>query len=336
MPTDRPISFAPLSMSCFAVLAALSAPVQAQVVYGYAPAPAAVQPGAYGGGFIEFMATGRSAAPRRVGPPHAAAAPGYGAPPTPVYGYGQSYGPPPTPAHGYGQAYGPPPTPTYGHGQTYGPAPTAAYAYAPAQAAPGYGYAPQAYAPQAHVSGRRGRYAPAATAAPAPDAHMPGAADPAALAVAPRRGVDPRYQRQEIAYGGPHGAGTLVVDTPNRYLYLVQGAGRAIRYGIGVGRPGFEWSGVKRVSRKAQWPDWRPPAEMRQRRPDLPTFMAGGPGNPLGARALYLGSSLYRIHGTNEPHTIGQNVSSGCIRMMNDDVIDLYDRVPVGAKVIVI
>ena len=154
--------------------------------------------------------------------------------------------------------------------------------------------------------------------------------------MAPSRSVDPRYLRKEVAYTGPHGPGAVIVDTPNRYLYLVQAGGRAMRYGIGVGRPGFEWSGVKRVSRKAQWPDWRPPAEMLRRRPDLPTFMAGGADNPLGARALYLGSSLYRIHGTNEPHTIGQNVSSGCIRMMNDDVIDLYDRVPVGAKVVVI
>lgn len=150
------------------------------------------------------------------------------------------------------------------------------------------------------------------------------------------RGVDPSYERQEVAYSGPHRPGTLVVDTPNRYLFLVMPNGRALRYGIGVGRPGFEWAGVKRVTRKAEWPSWRPPAEMLKRRPDLPRFMEGGPENPLGARALYLGSSLYRIHGTNEPWTIGQNVSSGCIRMMNDDVIDLYQRVRVGATVIVI
>ena len=123
---------------------------------------------------------------------------------------------------------------------------------------------------------------------------------------------------------------------PTRFLFLVEPNGQALRYGIGVGRPGFDWSGVKRISRKAEWPDWTPPAEMIVRRPDLPRHMAGGPGNPLGARALYLGSSLYRIHGTNEPSTIGHNVSSGCIRMMNEDVIDLYDRVPVGAKVIVL
>lgn len=150
-----------------------------------------------------------------------------------------------------------------------------------------------------------------------------------------QRGINPQFIRRDVEYHGAHRPGTIVVDTPNRYLYLVTAPGRAIRYGIGVGRPGFEWAGTKSVTRKAEWPDWRPPAEMLKRRPDLPTFMAGGPENPLGARALYLGSSLYRIHGTNEPHTIGTNVSSGCIRMMNDDVVDLYNRVKVGTKVVV-
>lgn len=147
---------------------------------------------------------------------------------------------------------------------------------------------------------------------------------------------DPRYDRQEVTYSGPHSAGTIVIDTPNRFLYLVQGNGRALRYGIGVGRPGFEWAGMKTVSQKREWPDWRPPSEMLKRRPDLPRHMAGGPENPLGARAMYLGSSLYRIHGTNEPQTIGQAVSSGCIRMRNADVVDLYERVKVGSKVVVI
>jgi lipoprotein-anchoring transpeptidase ErfK/SrfK len=147
---------------------------------------------------------------------------------------------------------------------------------------------------------------------------------------------EPQFQRQEVDYSGPQAPGTLVVDTPDKFLFLVEPHGRALRYGIGVGRPGFTWSGVKRISRKAEWPDWTPPAEMVLRRPDLPRHMAGGPENPLGARALYLGSSLYRIHGTNEPSTIGHNVSSGCIRMMNEDVIDLYSRVLVGAKVIVL
>ncbi len=147
---------------------------------------------------------------------------------------------------------------------------------------------------------------------------------------------DPQFRRQEVDYTGPEASGTIVVDTPDRFLFLVEPNGKALRYGIGVGRPGFEWSGVKRISRKSEWPDWTPPAQMLLRRPDLPRHMAGGPDNPLGARALYLGSSLYRIHGTNEPSTIGHNVSSGCIRMMNEDVIDLYERVPVGTKVIVL
>ena len=147
---------------------------------------------------------------------------------------------------------------------------------------------------------------------------------------------DPKYEKQVVDYTGKESAGTIVVDTPNKFLYLVQGSGKALRYGIGVGRPGFTWSGVKTISAKKEWPDWTPPSEMLARRPDLPRHMEGGPQNPLGARAMYLGSSLYRIHGSNEPWTIGTNVSSGCIRMRNDDVIDLYGRVSVGAKVIVI
>jgi len=148
--------------------------------------------------------------------------------------------------------------------------------------------------------------------------------------------IAPQFQRQLVSYRGTERPGTIVVDTDNKFLYLVQAGGRAIRYGIGVGREGFEWSGRQTVSMKREWPSWRPPAEMLRRRPDLPRFMEGGPDNPLGARALYLGSSLYRIHGTNEPHTIGQAVSSGCIRMLNEDVVDLYNRVKVGATVIVI
>jgi lipoprotein-anchoring transpeptidase ErfK/SrfK len=152
---------------------------------------------------------------------------------------------------------------------------------------------------------------------------------------APRREINPIYLRQEVDYPGKERPGTIVVDTPNKFLFLIEPDGHALRYGIGVGRPGFEWSGIKTISRKAEWPDWTPPAEMLLRRPDLPAHMEGGPGNPLGARALYLGSSLYRIHGTNEPETIGTNVSSGCIRMMNEDVEDLYTRVKIGTKVIV-
>ena len=151
-----------------------------------------------------------------------------------------------------------------------------------------------------------------------------------------QRPFDPRYEKQLVDYSARESAGTIVVDTPNKFLYLVQGDGRALRYGIGVGRQGFAWSGVQTISKKAEWPDWTPPPEMLARRPDLPRHMEGGPENPLGARAMYLGSSLYRIHGSNEPWTIGTNVSSGCIRMRNEDVIDLYGRVNVGAKVIVL
>jgi lipoprotein-anchoring transpeptidase ErfK/SrfK len=152
---------------------------------------------------------------------------------------------------------------------------------------------------------------------------------------APPFDVDPRYMRHEVGYDGNEPAGTVVIDTPNKFLYLVEKNGKAMRYGIGVGRPGFTWAGVHKVSAKKEWPDWVPPPEMIERQPDLPHFMAGGPRNPLGARALYLGSTLYRIHGTNEDWTIGTNVSSGCIRLRNADVIDLYNRVPVGATVVV-
>jgi lipoprotein-anchoring transpeptidase ErfK/SrfK len=148
--------------------------------------------------------------------------------------------------------------------------------------------------------------------------------------------VDPRYDRQVVDYRGEEKPGTIVIDTPNKFLYLVEGNGKALRYGIGVGRPGFTWSGVKEITRKAEWPDWRPPDDMLARRPDLPRYMPGGVDNPLGARAMYLGSTLYRIHGSNEPWTIGTNVSSGCIRMRNEDVTDLYGRVKVGTKVVVI
>jgi lipoprotein-anchoring transpeptidase ErfK/SrfK len=151
-----------------------------------------------------------------------------------------------------------------------------------------------------------------------------------------QRPLDPKYEKQIVDYDGKERPGTIVIDTPNKFLYLVQGEGRALRYGIGVGRPGFTWSGVKSISAKREWPDWTPPPEMLTRRPDLPRHMEGGPQNPLGARAMYLGSSLYRIHGSNEPWTIGTNVSSGCIRMRNEDVIDLYTRVNVGTRVIVL
>ncbi|AWN37049.1 L,D-transpeptidase [Methylobacterium radiodurans] len=280
---------------CAAALAAAGIAPAAAQSGGYAAQQARyAEPGAYGGGLIEYLMTG--------------SVPG---------------GPPTAPqADRRARSY--PSAAAYPGAAVY---PGAAYG-APV---PGRSWQPERHAalPQAAV------------AAPRPDPY-PGAADPMAYPAPqvadPRserieRGLDPRFQRQEVAYPGPQRPGTIVVDTPNKFLYLVQPGGRALRYGIGVGRPGFTWAGLKTVSRKAEWPDWTPPKEMLSRRPDLPRHMVGGPENPLGARALYLGSSLYRIHGTNEPHTIGQSVSSGCIRMMNADVVDLYERVPVGTRV---
>jgi len=148
--------------------------------------------------------------------------------------------------------------------------------------------------------------------------------------------LSPRLRRQVVNYDTREAPGTIIIDTPNTYLYYVLGGGRAIRYGIGVGRNGFTWSGVQSVTRKAEWPDWTPPPEMIARQPYLPRHMAGGPGNPLGARAMYLGGTVYRIHGTNAPESIGTHVSSGCIRLTNEDVVDLYSRVKVGAKAIVL
>ncbi|MFN3892753.1 MAG: L,D-transpeptidase [Beijerinckiaceae bacterium] len=147
--------------------------------------------------------------------------------------------------------------------------------------------------------------------------------------------TDGPFKRQLVFFRSNEPPGTLVVHTSERFLYLVLGNNRALRYGIGVGREGFTWSGLVKISRKAEWPDWTPPPEMIQRQPYLPRFMAGGPGNPMGSRALYLGSTIYRIHGTNQPETIGHAVSSGCFRLTNGDVIDLYERVPVGTKVVI-
>jgi len=148
--------------------------------------------------------------------------------------------------------------------------------------------------------------------------------------------LDPRLQRQVVNYPSREAPGTIIIDTPHTFLYYVLGNGKAMRYGIGVGREGFTWSGTKAVVRKAEWPDWYPPSEMIARQPYLPRMTAGGPGNPLGARAMYIGGTEYRIHGTNDPTTIGKHVSSGCIRLTNDDVIDLFNRVKVGSKVVVL
>jgi lipoprotein-anchoring transpeptidase ErfK/SrfK len=147
--------------------------------------------------------------------------------------------------------------------------------------------------------------------------------------------LDPQFRKTAVLYRTTEAPGTIIVVTAERHLYLVQGNGRALRYGIGVGREGFTWQGLVNITQKKEWPDWTPPPEMIQRQPYLPRFMAGGPGNPLGARAMYLGTTVYRIHGTNRPDTIGTAVSSGCFRLVNADVADLYERVPVGTKVII-
>jgi lipoprotein-anchoring transpeptidase ErfK/SrfK len=160
--------------------------------------------------------------------------------------------------------------------------------------------------------------------------------DPPATDEAAPFALAPELRRQVVDYPSHEAPGTIIIDTPNTHLYYVLGSGRAVRYGIGVGREGFTWSGVETVSRVAEWPDWNPPKEMISRQPYLPRFMAGGPGNPLGARALYLGDTAYRIHGTNDPSTIGHRVSSGCIRLTNEDIVDLYQRAKPGTKVIVL
>jgi lipoprotein-anchoring transpeptidase ErfK/SrfK len=179
-------------------------------------------------------------------------------------------------------------------------------------------------------------FAPAGNAQPRPPVNMQIQDQPGYVPSPEEEELPAEYHRQMVFYRTNEAPGTIVVDTPSRFLYLVQGNSRAIRYGIGVGRDGFQWSGLLNVSRKAEWPDWTPPPEMIARQPYLPRFMAGGPGNPLGARALYLGGSVYRLHGTNQPQTIGSAVSSGCFRLVNGDIIDLYDRVPVGAPVVVL
>ncbi len=190
-------------------------------------------------------------------------------------------------------------------------------------------YQPRYVQPRGLFEGLFASHDPAPAPAYAP-AYGTRVADPAHPA------VDPIYDRQVVDYSGNEKPGTIIIDSPHFFLYLVMADGKALRYGIGVGRPGFAWSGVKQISAMREWPDWIPPAEMLERRPELPRFMPGGPDNPLGARAMYLGSTLYRIHGSNEPWTIGTQVSSGCIRLRNEDVVDLYSRVKVGTKVIVL
>jgi lipoprotein-anchoring transpeptidase ErfK/SrfK len=237
----------------------------------------------------------------------------------------------------YGRPDGPPPVI---YGDRPGGAPRETYSDRGDNRVPGYNYPPQddgaprppgAIGAPANVTGSvqppigaDGR--PMVMSALPPD-EQPELA-PAQLA--------PNLRRQEVAFPTKEPAGTLIVDTSHTYLYYVLGGGRAIRYGVRVGRDGFTWTGVQKISRKAEWPDWHPPTEMIERQPYLPRFMAGGPGNPLGARAMYLGATVYRIHGTNQPSTIGKFVSSGCIGMLNEDVSDLFDRVKVGTRVVVL
>jgi len=198
---------------------------------------------------------------------------------------------------------------------------------------------PRAYqpAPEPYASGSQtapGYQQQASVTQPDPAGSDPGYT-PSSTGDMAHPPVDPKFDRQTVAYQSNEQPGTIVIDTPHHFLFLVEDNGKAVRYGIGVGRPGFTWEGVKSITAKKEWPDWYPPSDMLRRRPDLPRYMAGGPENPLGARAMYLGSTLYRIHGSNEPWTIGSDVSSGCIRLRNADIIDLYGRVAVGAKVVV-
>ncbi|CAD5300374.1 Lipoprotein-anchoring transpeptidase ErfK/SrfK [Bosea sp. 62] len=175
----------------------------------------------------------------------------------------------------------------------------------------------------------------AATATAAVAEIDPLTRQPLVTYVDPAKAQATAIPREVVSFSGTYRPGTIVINTSERRLYFVLPDGKAVRYGVGVGRPGFDWAGSQTITRKAEWPGWTPPSQMLKRRPDLPRFMPGGPENPLGARAMYLGSTLYRIHGSNEPETIGQAVSSGCIRMLNEDVIDLYERAKVGTRVVV-
>ncbi len=261
-----------------------------------------------------------------------------GAIPPPGIAYGDRAAPPPY--------YGPPPGSRPGQPESYGAAPGVAY--------PNQATAPQAYPPpyqgqppaDQYQQGPQGpiQLSPGQRAAPMPPREVTGTVRPSSVAALPpeeqpdegKPELPAHLKRQLVQFQSAEPAGTLVIDTANTYLYLVLGNGQAMRYGIGVGREGFTWAGAERVSRMAEWPDWYPPAEMIERQPYLPRMMAGGETNPLGARALYLAKTLYRIHGTNQPSTIGKYVSSGCIRLTNDDIADLYSRVQVGTRVVVL
>jgi lipoprotein-anchoring transpeptidase ErfK/SrfK len=289
-------------------------------------------------------------------PPHQRAAPGsYPAPPGgyrgPFAREPQYRAPPPVysdrgpPQQPY---YGQPRNPNLGGGQpeSYGRAPGYPDQAVAPQAYPPQPYPQQAYPGQQPVEQYQQGPGPMqlAPGSPRGPRDVTGSVPPNTVATLPpedqpetgRYEMPAQFKRQLVPFQSAEPAGTLVIDTANTYLYLVLGGGQAMRYGIGVGREGFTWAGAERVSKMSEWPDWHPPAEMIERQPYLPRFMAGGEGNPLGARALYLGKTLYRIHGTNQPSTIGKYVSSGCIRLTNEDIQDLYSRVQVGTRVVVL
>lgn len=318
------------ALAIASVWGALSGSAQAQSypVYPYRSAP---PPDAYGDDLIDRPDRGYE--PPMPGPYSSRAYLPDDAPPPPRFGRRDWRAPPPDPYWLRPPADIPqaePPTGSITRAPLSAPA-----GQQPRDSAP---YAPSPYAPP-YSSARQ---------APADEGMRPPLAldprqNPSMASLPPEyraeegvREVAAQFRRQLVTYPTREPAGTIIIDTANTHLYFVLGGGQAIRYGIGVGREGFTWSGVERVSRMAEWPDWHPPAEMIGRQPYLPRFMAGGPGNPLGARALYLGKTLYRIHGTNQPSTIGQFVSSGCIRLLNEDIEDLYSRVTVGTRVVVL
>jgi lipoprotein-anchoring transpeptidase ErfK/SrfK len=259
----------------------------------------------------------------------------YYTPPPPAYGAQPpvAYG---APAPGYGApppgAYLPPPGGQYaGRPDVMRPPMSIEAGPQPYGSQPPYGGQPPYGAPQPYQR-QPGQPATTGSIPPGTIAALPPEDQPE---IGKPKELPPQFRRQVVNYQTKHPAGTIIIDTPSTFLYYVNGDGTAIRYGIGVGRDGFTWQGTEKVTRMAEWPDWHPPAEMIERQPYLPRFMAGGESNPMGARALYLGKTIYRVHGTNQPSTIGQFVSSGCIRMLNEDVMDLYSRVKVGTKVVV-
>jgi lipoprotein-anchoring transpeptidase ErfK/SrfK len=298
----------------------------------YVPAP----PGPYGRSPASAPYPYDPQQPRRYGPPverQALPGPGAGAPGQDSYGLPYEDRPGARP-------YGPPPEP--GLRPMRPPADISASQQGPIldlnRGPGGYPPPPPGFPQPAYPQGVYPQGAPMPPAAVGPNSGTAVASLPPDYQpeIGERKELPDNLRRQMVDYQTREPAGTLIIDTPNTYLYLVLGNGKALRYGIGVGREGFTWNGTERISRMAEWPDWNPPAEMIERQPYLPRFMAGGESNPLGARALYLGKTLYRIHGTNQPSTIGSFVSSGCIRLINDDIADLYSRVQVGTRVVVL